>query len=264
MCSAGASTSSRSTARAQAGVWQATLAGRELTGEVSWRSQGKGKVIARMKNLDDSGGDAATARRAVADKDQPLELPALDINADNFQVRQTNLGKLELTRGTRRARLEARAAAHHQSGCDAEHRRRVAGLAHAAAHAWSTCRLDVNDIGKFLVALGYPEGVRRGTAKLEGPLVVDRQSERARLPDAVGQLRARGEQGPVRQARPGHRQAARRAEPAVAAAAAVARFSRHLQRRSRVRRNRRHREESTAASPTPRTSASRGRRCASR
>ena len=31
-------------------------------------------------------------------------------------------------------------------------------------------RLDVNDIGKFLVRMGQPEGVRRGTAKLEGPL----------------------------------------------------------------------------------------------
>jgi len=31
-------------------------------------------------------------------------------------------------------------------------------------------KLDVHDIGKLLVRLGQPEGVRRGTAKLEGPL----------------------------------------------------------------------------------------------
>ena len=31
-------------------------------------------------------------------------------------------------------------------------------------------RLDVNDIGKLLVRLGQPEGIKRGTAKLEGPL----------------------------------------------------------------------------------------------
>ena len=36
---------------AQAGVWQMTLVGRELVGEMTWRSQGKGKVTARMKNL---------------------------------------------------------------------------------------------------------------------------------------------------------------------------------------------------------------------
>jgi len=81
---------------AQAGVWQMTLVGRELVGEMTWRSQGKGKVTARMKNLVIPSASPERPPPSI-DKEAPLELPALDIYADNFQVRQASLGKLELT-----------------------------------------------------------------------------------------------------------------------------------------------------------------------
>ncbi len=153
---------------AQAGVWQTTLVGRELVGEMTWRSQGKGKVIARMKNL---VIPAATPDRPApaADKDQPLELPALDIKADNFQIRQLNLGKLEVTAvpDGRDWKLEQL----HITNPDAT--LNIEGV----WQGWLTqprtmvnVRLDVNDIGKLLVRLGQPEGIKRGTAKLEGPL----------------------------------------------------------------------------------------------
>ena len=152
----------------QAGVWQTTLAGRELAGEMNWRTQGKGKVTARMKTL---AIPAATPDRpaVVADKDQPLELPALDIKADNFQVRQANMGKLELSAvpDGRDWKLEKLHVTSPEATLTIE----------GVWQGWLTqprtmvnVRLDVNDIGKFLVRLGQPEGVRRGTAKLEGPL----------------------------------------------------------------------------------------------
>ncbi len=152
----------------QAGVWQTTLAGRELAGEMSWRSQGKGKVTARMKNL---SIPAETPNRppVIAEKDQPVELPALDIKADNFQVRQTSMGKLELTavpdgRDWKIERLHI---------TNPEATLNIEGVWQgwlAQPRTMVNVRLDVNDIGKLLVRLGQPEGVRRGTAKLEGPL----------------------------------------------------------------------------------------------
>ena len=156
------------TGAAQAGMWQTTLVGRELVGEVTWRSQGKGKVTARMKNL---AIPAATPARAVAAtvKDQPLELPALDIYADNFQIRQASLGKLEVTAvpDGRDWKLERLSVVNPDATLKVE----------GVWQGWLTqprtmvnVRLDVIDIGKLLVRLGQPEGVRRGTAKLEGPL----------------------------------------------------------------------------------------------
>lgn len=152
---------------AQGGVWQTTLTGRELVGELTWRSQGKGKVTARMKSMIIP---AATPDRVAppADK-EPLELPALDITADSFQIRQLNLGKLAVSAvpDGRDWKLEKLNVTNPDATLNIE----------GVWQGWLTqprtmvnVRLDVNDIGKLLVRLGQPEGIKRGTAKLEGPL----------------------------------------------------------------------------------------------
>ncbi|MBI3055902.1 MAG: TIGR02099 family protein [Betaproteobacteria bacterium] len=156
------------TASAQGGVWQSVLAGRELTGEVAWRPEGRGKVTARMKNL---VIPAATPDRSapVADKEQPNELPALDIVAEKFQVRQASLGRLEVTAlpEGRDWKLERLRVTNPDATLNIE------GL----WQGWLTqprtqvnVKLETSDIGRLLVRLGYPEGIKRGTARLEGPL----------------------------------------------------------------------------------------------
>ncbi len=159
------------TGSAQGGVWQSVLVGRELVGEVTWRPQGKGKVTARMKNL---VIPALIPGRAtpVTDKDRPLELPALDIFADHLQVNDKSLGRLELTAlpDGRDWKLERLRVTNSDATLNID----------GVWQGWLTqprtmanVRLEVNDIGKLLVRLGYPEGVKRGTAKLEGPLSWD-------------------------------------------------------------------------------------------
>ncbi|MCX7137019.1 MAG: TIGR02099 family protein, partial [Proteobacteria bacterium] len=152
---------------AQGGVWQTTLTGRELVGEMSWRSQGKGKVTARMKSMIIP---AATPDRVAPPADiEPLELPALEITADSFQVRRLNLGKLVVSAvpDGRDWKLEKLNVTNPDATLNIE----------GVWQGWFTqprtmvnVRLDVNDIGKLLVRLGQPEGIKRGTAKLEGPL----------------------------------------------------------------------------------------------
>ena len=156
------------TASAQGSVWRSVLVGRELAGEVAWRPEGKGKVTARMKNL---VIPAATPGRStpVADKEQPHELPALDIVAEQFQVNQASLGRLEVTAlpEGRDWKLERLRVTNPDATLNVE------GL----WQGWLTqprtqvnVKLETNDIGKLLVRLGYPEGIKRGTARLEGPL----------------------------------------------------------------------------------------------
>ena len=81
----------------QGGVWQATLAGRELVGEVNWRTQGRGKLTARMKTLVIPAATPDRPQVAGSDRDQSSELPALDIKADNFTVKSLSLGKLDVS-----------------------------------------------------------------------------------------------------------------------------------------------------------------------
>lgn len=155
---------------AQGGNWQSVqLAGREVAGDVSWRPQGKGRITAHLKTLTIP---AALAGRAAAPREaaeQPLEFPALDIQAERFQLNEKVLGRLEVSalpegRDWRIERLRI---------TNPEATLNIDGL----WQGWLTqprtqvnLKLEVNDIGKLLTRMGYPEGVRRGTAKLEGPL----------------------------------------------------------------------------------------------
>ena len=156
------------TATAQGGLWQSVLAGRELTGEVYWRPEGTGKVTARMKNL---VIPAAIPGRSSpgAEKEQPHELPALDIVAERFQVHQASLGRLEVTALPEGGNWKLKRL--RVTNPDAT--LNIEGL----WQGWLTeprtqvdVKLETSDIGKLLVRLGYPEGIKRGTAKLEGPL----------------------------------------------------------------------------------------------
>ena len=156
------------TGSAQGGIWQSVLTGRELVGEIAWRPQGKGKVTARMKTLVIPAA-APGAATAIVDKGEPLELPALDIVAEHFQVKQASLGRLEVTAlpEGRDWKLERLRVTNPDATLN------VAGLWQgwlSQPRTMVDVKLEVSDIGKLLLRLGYPEGVRGGTAKLEGPL----------------------------------------------------------------------------------------------
>ena len=73
--------------------WLANIDARELSGDVHWRSQGKGRVSAQLSHFtfpEPTPGKAA-------DDVPPKELPGLDIVADNLVVHEKKLGRLELT-----------------------------------------------------------------------------------------------------------------------------------------------------------------------
>lgn len=151
----------------QDGAWRARLAGREFEGAATWNPQGRGKLTARMKKL-----VIPPARTAAAPTDsvaRDRELPALDVVAEQFQLRDKSLGRLELTAvpEERDWRIERIHIASPESTLVANGLLRTAAQ---KAHTSLNLRLEVNDIGRLLARLGYPEGVRRGTARLEGAL----------------------------------------------------------------------------------------------
>ncbi len=155
---------------AHGGDWKSVLAGRELVGEVSWRPQGRGKVTARMKSM---AIPAASPKRPAplpgADKEPPAELPALDIIADQFLVNDKQLGRLEVNAvpDGRDWKLERMRVTNPEATLNIE------GLWQgwlSQPRTMVNVKLEVSDIGRLLTRLGQPEGIRRGTAKLEGPL----------------------------------------------------------------------------------------------
>ena len=157
---------------AQGGQWRGTFSGKELGGSVHWQPQGRGKLTARMKTLAippanpaAAAETAGTARTTLKD----TELPALDLVAEQFINKGKALGRLELTAlpEGRDWRIERLRLANPDGVLALD------GLWQLAATPPRTqinLRLDASDVGKLLVRLGYPEGVRRGTSKLEGAL----------------------------------------------------------------------------------------------
>jgi uncharacterized protein (TIGR02099 family) len=151
----------------QDGGWRAALSGRELEGTATWQPQNRGKLTARMKRLVIPA--SATAEKAGDPVMSARELPALDLIAEQFNYKERSLGRLEVAAVPveRNWRIDRLRLTNPDGAFTAE------GLVQdmaAKPRTRATVNLEVNDIGKFFERLGLPEGVRRGTAKLEGTL----------------------------------------------------------------------------------------------
>ncbi len=177
------------TATQQGGVLQLAAKGRDVDGTASWRAQGKGRLTARLRRLsvparEDQAASGVQPPPSTADA-KPPELPALDIVVDDFQIADRPLGKLELqaTPQLRDWRIERLRLTNPESTLNLD----------GTWQAWLTqastqvnVRLDVSDVGKFLTRLGYPEGVRRGVAKIEGTLAWAGSPQRIDYPTLSG------------------------------------------------------------------------------
>lgn len=158
-------------ATAASGAVNITATAQELEGTGTWRPQGKGRLTARLKRLVVPAAETRMTelREKPAAPAKPPELPALDIVAESFQLGQKHLGRLEVN------------AVHEHRDWKIERLRITNPESTLAAEGvWQgwlsqprtqlNVRLDVADIGKTLARWGLPEGVRRGTAKIEGTL----------------------------------------------------------------------------------------------
>lgn len=170
------------------GTLQATVRGRDIDGTLGWRAQGKGRLTARLRRLNlpaaESSATAAAPAAPAADA-RPPELPALDVVVDELLLAERSLGRLELqaTPQQRDWRIERLTLITPESQFNVD----------GTWQNWLTqpqvqvnVQLLVNDVGRLLTRLGYPEGVRRGTAKIEGSLAWSGSPQRLDYPTLTG------------------------------------------------------------------------------
>jgi uncharacterized protein (TIGR02099 family) len=153
------------------GTWRSSLVGKEFEGTLLWQPQGRGRLTARMKRLAIPAPSPATLRApaAAAPESRDLDLPALDITAEDFLLSGSNLGSLEVEALPEGSdwRIERLRIVNPESTFTLD------GLWQgwlAAPRTRVNIRLEARDAGKLLDRLGYPDGLKRGTAKLEGTL----------------------------------------------------------------------------------------------
>jgi uncharacterized protein (TIGR02099 family) len=142
--------------------WGAQINSREVNGSLAWRSQGAGRLVARLKRLAIvSSADAAADGGAAID-----ELPGLDVEVEQLQLRGRDLGKLKLSADNRDGRWDAKLDVENPDG-------HITGSGNwkrspTAPHTHLQFNLNAKSVDRLLSRFGYPDSVRRGTATLEG------------------------------------------------------------------------------------------------
>ncbi len=179
-------------------AWAATIAARELSGSVTWRPEGAGRVVARLKHF--SVPDAPPG--PLPPEIHNTALPALDIIADNFVHNDINLGHLELVavNEVRDWRIEKLSLATEESKF-------------AATGVWQNwaqrpsvsmnVRLDIKDSGAFLSRLGYSGTMKAGIAKLEGKVGWSGNPQSIDYPTLTGDIALTASDGQFLKAEPG-------------------------------------------------------------
>jgi uncharacterized protein (TIGR02099 family) len=185
------------------GQWRGNLVGKELEGTLLWQPQGRGKLVARMKTLIIPAAASGTVPvQETASRQKDVELPALDITAEQFINKDKLLGRLELVAipEGRDWRIEKLRIVNPESTFTLDG---VWQLGSAPPRTQVNLRLEASDVGKLLTRLGYPEGVRRGTSKLEGALAWNGAPYDLDYPSLTGNLVLEASKGQFVKLEPG-------------------------------------------------------------
>ncbi|HKW37026.1 MAG TPA: YhdP family protein [Burkholderiales bacterium] len=179
-------------------VWIANVSSKELAGEIAWRPEGLGRLIARLKYF--TLPDATPGKQEEAPS---RDLPALDIIADKLVLSGNDLGRLELVAVNRALdwRIEKLVLTGPESTLTAQ-------------GVWQSWRLqprfsvnitglEVKDIGKYLERLGYPRTVQGGNATLKGNLSWAGSPQSIDFPTLSGTLQLDAYKGQFLKAEPG-------------------------------------------------------------
>ncbi|MCL4799516.1 MAG: TIGR02099 family protein [Burkholderiales bacterium] len=184
-------------AQAQADGWQAQVRSREVTGDLVWRSEGRGSLVARLARLEVPKATVAGERGRLS------ELPALDIVADRLVDDDHELGKLALlaVNDGQDWRIERLLLSAPEGSISGEGRWRPLG--DAAELTDMHFKLQAADAGAYLARFGYPGAVQGGTALLEGRISWSGPPHDLDYATLAGELTLRAEKGQFLKVEPG-------------------------------------------------------------
>jgi uncharacterized protein (TIGR02099 family) len=166
----------RVNARNQNGALTAQIASRTVNGEASWQGQGRGKLVARLKNLTLGAGEAGGDKkekmeppRSAPDsgKITSTEFPALDLAVEELYWKDKPFGRMELLaqQHGREWQLERMRIANPDGVLSADGKY---FMAEGRALSRVNLKLEISDAGKVLARFGYPESVNKGSGVLAG------------------------------------------------------------------------------------------------
>jgi len=168
--------------------WSASLNAAEMAGELSYRPDGSGQLVARLSHLripDDSPG--------VKVGEATKELPAIDLVAEKFTHRGKPVGRVEVAarHDGPNWRIDRLVVVNPEVSLSGTGAWRAGGTSRMALKL----KLESSDVGKFLERVGYPDRVHGGSATLEGSLAWNGSPLALDYPSLSGELTLTAEKG---------------------------------------------------------------------
>ncbi len=183
----------------QKDAWQANIDSHQASGYLTWDSAAAGsmgQVTARLATLTIPQSDASDVGNLLEGKDTPTQIPSLNIVAENFELFNKKLGRLELvannlgtnmlkTPGMREWRINRLAIINDDVIMNA------AGkwvTQDGQSKTELTYALDVENAGKLLRRFGFNDVLHGGKGKLDGNLHWDGLPFSLDIPSLSGQI----------------------------------------------------------------------------
>jgi uncharacterized protein (TIGR02099 family) len=178
--------------------WSATLASREIAGDLTYRKDSGGKLVARLTRFrapEESPGAPDQGRL------DPKDLPTMDLVAERFAWRGKDLGRVEILgqRIGEEWRIEKLTMA------NAEATLAASGAWRSGSPTRSELDFDLKatDAGQFLERVGYPGLVKGGKAELKGRLAWSGDPGSLDYPSLAGTVQLQAHNGQFLEIEPG-------------------------------------------------------------
>ncbi|MDR2154313.1 MAG: TIGR02099 family protein [Burkholderiaceae bacterium] len=194
-------------------LWRADVQAQELSGHIEYREgeqNSHGQVHARLARLSIPAGALDESAPAEPPGKPASHLPALDIVADEFELRGKKLGRLEVSAVNRSDAANGapqwqltRLALHMPEADFAASGLWAASARDAARRTALDFTLDVQDAGALLARLGMPGALARGKGQLQGNIGWNGTPFSPHYPSMGGQLHLDVGAGQFLKAEPG-------------------------------------------------------------
>jgi uncharacterized protein YhdP len=184
-----------------AGGWSAQVSADELEGDLAYRAEGNGLLVARLKRFRIPENTPGRDAIAGAGEGQGV-LPEMDLISERFELWGRELGRAEI--GARPVpgawEIDKLIVLNPHGELRGKGTRKLEQGLPRTSLAFS---LKVTDVGKFLARIGYPNMVLGGTAKLDGSLAWQGEPQRIDYPSLGGDITLRVDDGQFLEIEPG-------------------------------------------------------------
>jgi uncharacterized protein (TIGR02099 family) len=194
--------------RNHAGAITTQLVSKDLSGEVNWFPQGKGKVVARLRNAvlgDEEKANKAETAHTVLPRDKGksglnFSIPVIDIAVEHFTYQGKQLGRLEL----HASQVEKDILLDQLHLVNPDGTLTVNGkwgLSPSQTHM--VAKLELYDSGKMLNRSGYPNTLKDGNGTLDCDLTWPGAPKEMKLANLDGHLNLKMSKGQFLKVDPG-------------------------------------------------------------